>query len=105
MSAFLAIVLVALGTYASRAVFILVLAQRQFPPMALRALEYVAPAVMGALVVSMLTSGEGTVLIGMPEIAGLVCCAAVAWKTRNHVYTLFAAMLLYWIVAAVLSSG
>ncbi|MFK7828909.1 MAG: AzlD domain-containing protein [Congregibacter sp.] len=103
MSALLAILLVGLGTYASRAVFILALAQRQFPPLALRALEYVAPAVMGALVVSMLTSAEGTVAVGFAEIAGLGCCALLAWKTRNHVYALFAAMTAYWLLAAMLN--
>ncbi|MFT6771004.1 MAG: branched-subunit amino acid transport protein, partial [Congregibacter sp.] len=56
MSEFLAIVLAGLGTYLSRAIFIVVLADRSFPPLALRALEYVAPAVMGALIVSMLTT-------------------------------------------------
>lgn len=102
MSAFLAILLVAIGTYASRAVFIVALADAKFPPLALRALEYVGPAVMGALVVSMLTSADGEVAIGVPELAGLSCCAWVAWKTRNHVYTLLAAMSVFWLCGAAL---
>ncbi len=96
MTAFLAIVLTGLGTYASRAVFIVALGQRRFPPLILRVLEYVAPAVLGALVVSMLTTADGTVLIGLPELAGLACAAAVAWTTRNHIFTLLAAMVVFW---------
>lgn len=100
MSQFLAILLAGIGTYLSRAIFIIALADRQFPPLALRALEYVAPAVMGALIVSMLTTAEGEVLIALPEVAGLTCAAFVAWKTRNHIYTLVTGMAVFWSVAA-----
>ncbi|MFT6771952.1 MAG: branched-subunit amino acid transport protein, partial [Congregibacter sp.] len=87
--------------YLSRAIFIVVLADRSFPPLALRALEYVAPAVMGALIVSMLTTAEGEVVIGAPEVTGLTCAALVAWKTRNHIYTLLTGMTVFWCVAAI----
>ncbi|MEE4277761.1 MAG: AzlD domain-containing protein [Halieaceae bacterium] len=98
MSAFIAILITALGTYASRAIFIVALAQRRFPPLALRTLEYVAPAVMGALIVAMLTTAEGEVRLGAAELLGLLVAAAVARATRNHVLTLFAAMATFWIV-------
>ncbi|WP_439106701.1 AzlD domain-containing protein [Congregibacter sp.] len=103
MTHFFAIVLAGIGTYLSRAIFIVALADRRFPPLALRALEYVAPAVMGALIVSMLTSTDGEVLIGAPEIAGLACAAVVAWKTRNHTYTLLTGMVVFWSVAALIA--
>ena len=97
MSAFVAILLAGLGTYLSRAIFILALAERRFPPLALRALEYVAPAVLGALVVSMLTTADGQVHMGTAELAGLACAAVVAWKSRNHILTLVAAMAVFWL--------
>lgn len=99
MSQFLAILLAGLGTYFSRAIFIIAFADRHFPPLALRALEYVAPAVMGALIVSMLTTADGEVGIAAPELAGLLCAAIVAWNTRNHIYTLLAGMMVFWSVA------
>ena len=102
MSVAVAILLAGIGTYLSRAVFILVLAQRRFPPLALRALEYVAPAVMGALIVSMLTTPRGDVQIGVPEITGLVCAAIAIRATRSHVYALFAGMGSFWITAYLL---
>ncbi len=99
MSAAIAILITGIGTYLSRAVFILALAQRRFPPLALRALEYVAPSVMGALIVTMLTSPRGDVLIGAPELIGLVVAAITARTTRNHVLTLFLAMGAFWLTA------
>ncbi|WOJ96601.1 AzlD domain-containing protein [Congregibacter brevis] len=103
MSQFLAILLAGIGTYLSRAIFVVALAEVRFPPLALRALEYVAPAVMGALIVSMLTSSEGEVLIAAPELAGLSSAALVAWKTRNHIVTLLTGMAVFWTVAAFLN--
>ena len=100
MNTFLAIVLAGIGTYASRALFIVALANQRFPPLALKALEYVAPAVMGALIVSMLSTPAGDVLIGAAELSGLSAAALVAWKTRNHIYTLVAAMAVFWVVGA-----
>lgn len=97
MLTLIAIVLAGVGSYFSRAIFIVALAEQRFPPLALRALEYVAPAVMGALIVSMLTSADGEVQVGLPELAGLFCAALVAWKSRNHILTLVAAMAVFWL--------
>jgi branched-subunit amino acid transport protein len=102
MSDFLAILLAGIGVYLSRAIFIVALADRRFPPVILSALEYVAPAVMGALIVAMLTGPSGQVMIAAPEIAGLLCAALVAYKTRNHSYTVVSAMLVFWLVGALL---
>ena len=99
MSQFFAIVLAGLGTYGMRALFIVILADRAFPPLAMRALEYVAPAVMGALVVSMLTTANGEVSLGAAELGGLICAAVVAARTRNHIVALLAAMAVFWLLA------
>ncbi len=101
MMVLVAIVLTGIGTYALRAVFVVTLSRQQFPALALRALEYVAPAVMGALVISMLTSSAGQVALGVPEITGLAAAAVVAARTRNHIYALFAALSAYWILGYV----
>lgn len=99
MSAAIAILVTGIGTYLSRAIFILALAQRRFPPLALRALEYVAPSVMGALIVTLLTSPQGEVLIGAPELVGLIVAAVTARATRNHILTLIFAMGAFWLTA------
>ncbi|MBT7341134.1 MAG: AzlD domain-containing protein [Halieaceae bacterium] len=96
MMILLTILMMGLGSYAMRAVFILLLSNRSFPPSALKALEYVGPAVMAALVMTMLLSPEGGSAPGVNEWAGLVTAAVVALVTRNHIYVLTLAMAVYW---------
>jgi branched-subunit amino acid transport protein len=96
-----AVLAVGLGTYASRAVFIIALANREIPPTVLKALQYVAPAVLSALIVALLIDSDGNVAVGLPEAAGLVVGGAVAYKTRNHILTLVAGMTMFWLVGAV----
>lgn len=100
MSALVATVLAGVGTYFLRGIFILTLADRQFSPLVLRTLGYVSPAVMGALIVSMLTTSEGTVTLGAAELGGLATAALVAARTRNHIYALLSAMSVYWLLGA-----
>lgn len=98
----LAILLVGLGTYFSRAVFILALANRQIPDPVMVALQFVAPAVLGALIVALLTDSDGKVAIGAPELAAFAVGGLVAHRTRNHIWTLFAGMSVFWVVRALL---
>ena len=88
----MAIVLVGLGTYACRAVFILAFANRKIPDSVLSTLQYVAPATLSALIVTLLIDNDGSLAIGIPEAASLISGAVVAYFTRNHVYTLMAGM-------------
>lgn len=98
MNVLLAIVLTGIGTYAMRAIFLITASKRTFSPTSLRMLEYVAPAVMGALVVSMLIDGTGNLQLGRPELAGLAMAALVAARTRNHILALSAAMTVFWLL-------
>jgi branched-subunit amino acid transport protein len=100
VTALIAIAVVGLGTYLSRAVFILALANRRIPEAVLVPLQFVAPAVLSALVVALLINDDGSVAIGVPELSAFVVGAAVAWGTRNHVYTLVAGMGVFWLIRA-----
>jgi branched-subunit amino acid transport protein len=100
MTEVFAVLAVGLGTYASRAVFIIVLANREIPPTILKSLQYVAPAVLSALIVALLIDGDGNVAIGLAESAGLVAGGLVAYKTRNHILTLIVGMTMFWVVGA-----
>lgn len=100
MIAFLATVVVGFGTYLSRGIFILALAKKQIPDPILLTLQFVAPAVLGALVIALLIDGEGSVAIGMPEVTALVIGGGVAYKTRNHILTLVVGMAVFWLVRA-----
>ena len=98
MTTLLAIVVTGLGTYLSRSIFILSLANRRIPPVVRSALEYVAPAVLGALIVTMLITPDGKVTLGYAEISALIVAGAVALKTRNHILTVAAGMAIFWFV-------
>lgn len=93
-----AIILTGLGTYVMRAFFIFALARYSFPPIMLRALEYVAPAVMGALVISMMTNTKGELTAGWAESLGLLGAAVVAKWTGNHIFALLSGMGTFWII-------
>lgn len=99
MSAFLAILVVGIGTFVSRAIFIVGLARRTIPPGVVRALEYVGPATLAALVVAMLSSGT-RLAVGWPELAGLVAAGLTGWLSRNLILVLVVGMAAYWGVHA-----
>lgn len=98
----LAIALTGLGTYAMRACFIFALARYRFPDVLLKALEFVAPTVMGALVVTMMTAPSGELTAGLAELVGLCSAGLVAIRFQNHILTLFVGMGLFWITRALL---
>ena len=100
MSDMLAVVVVGIGTYISRALFIVALANKRIPDPVLVALKFVAPAVTAALIVALLTDTEGNVAIGVAELAGFVAGGAVAYRTRDHIWTLVAGMAVYWVARA-----
>ncbi len=102
MSAFLAILAVGIGTYLLRSAFILALANRRIPPAVIAALDFVAPAVLAALTVSLLVDGAGRLAVGMAEAAGLVAGSFVIWKTRNFLMSAGVGMGVFWLVGALL---
>jgi branched-subunit amino acid transport protein len=104
MNVLLAILVVGLGTYFCRAVFIIALANRRIPPVVRLAMEHVGPAVMAALVVSMLLGPTGELAAGPAEALALAGAAVVAWKTRNHLLTLAVAMAALWLARGLLGS-
>ena len=93
-----AIIITGIGSYFMRVFFIFALARYQFPPIMLQALEYVAPTVMAALVVSLLTTPNGELIAGVPEIVGLVGTAVVAKVSGNHILALLTGMMTYWLI-------
>ncbi|HWB88286.1 MAG TPA: AzlD domain-containing protein [Acidimicrobiia bacterium] len=100
MRAFLAGVVVGIGTYVFRSLFIIALAKRRIPEAVLTALQFVAPAVLSALVVALLVDSDGNVAVGIPELAAFGAGGVVAYKTRSHVLTLFVGMGVFWLVRA-----
>lgn len=98
MSALIATLVVGVGTYMSRSIFILALARKRIPDAVLLSLQFVAPAVLGALVVALLINDDGSVAIGIPELAAFVAGGVTVYKTRNHILTLAVGMTVFWVV-------
>lgn len=91
------IVLGGLGTYAIRAVFLL-LADRvaALPGRARVALRMIPPAAMAALTAPPLLRAQGSVSVATPEFLAGGVALLVAWRTRSIPWTLvagFAAVL------------
>ncbi|MCI0425171.1 MAG: AzlD domain-containing protein [Actinobacteria bacterium] len=100
MSDFLAVLVVGVSSYVSRSIFIVTLARRAIPESARRVLDYVAPSVLGALVVAVLIGPTGEVTLGAPELAALAAGGVVAYLTRNHLITLVTGMTVFWVIRA-----
>lgn len=96
--AFIATVVVGVGTYFLRSIFIVTLADRPVPPAMRQALRFVAPAVMAALVVSLLYGGEGGGGVGAVELISLGVGGLVGWRTRSLVWVLVAGMSSLWLL-------
>lgn len=94
----IATVVVGIGTYLMRASFILALADRNFPPRVTEGLRYVAPAVMAALVVSLLFDGEGSGGAGWVELSAIAVGGVVGWRTRSLPWVLVAGMATLWLL-------
>ena len=100
-TALFAVLTVGVVTYAMRAGLILALADAELPEWLLRALRYVAPAVLAALTVSLIADPDAPNQgVSFAEVAGLVVAVPVAWKTKNLIATLTAGMTVFWLVLA-----
>jgi branched-subunit amino acid transport protein len=100
VTTFLATLVAGVGTYASRSIFILALAKKRIPDAVLVTLQFVAPAVLAALIVTLLIDDSGSVAIGIPEASALAVGGLVTYKTRNHILTLVVGMTVYWVLRA-----
>lgn len=88
-----------LVTYAFRAGPILALADRDLPQIVVVALRNVGPAVLAALVVTLVADPDAVNSgVTVPEVAGLVAGALTAWRFKNMMITLAAGMIVFWLL-------
>jgi branched chain amino acid efflux pump len=86
-------------TYSARAVPILFLADRTMPRPVERALRYVGPAVISALVVTLIADGGGRSGVELVECIALAVAIGVTVATRNLIAALAAGMGALWIAS------
>ena len=94
MIATLVLLAVAAGSWLLRVAFIAFVDVETMPASVRKALDYVAPAVTAALVVTTLADGEGYtgLRLSLPEVAGLLAAAAITVRTGSLLSALLAAM-------------
>lgn len=96
-----AIAIIGLATYAIRLSFIYLFGRvDSVPPRLDRALRFVPPAVLGALVAPALLTVRPSVTATLADerlLAGIVA-AAVAWRTENVFATIAAGMISLWVL-------
>ena len=97
----LVIVLVGASNYLARLSFIALLARRSMSPLAMRALRYVAVAMLAALVVpAVMGTPAAPVLWPNPKLVAALAAGSVAWFTRSTAGTLVTGMVVLWLVQA-----
>jgi branched-subunit amino acid transport protein len=88
-----------LVTFAARYPVLALLSRFELPEWLLRALRYIPPAVLTALIVPALVMPDGEKLAISPANATLIAGSAavlIAWRTRNLLLTLSIGMAVFW---------
>ncbi len=105
MTLWLTIIAMGLVTYAIRLSLIGVLGDLQVPPFVARALRFVPPAVLSAIILPELLRPDDTLDLSLSNarlLAGLLA-GLVAWRTKNVLATIAVGMAALWILQWVMS--
>lgn len=103
MREWLVLLAVGLGTYAARAVFLVSL-RSEPPPVVARALTYVAPAVLAAIMVPALIAPGGTISIAttLPGLGAAACSWLLWWRTKSFPLALLGGLAVGFAIGVVL---
>jgi len=99
-SVWLLFIILGIGNFALRFSCIYLFGKVKMPGLMHRALRFVPPAVLAALVFPALTYPNGTLDLSLDNIhllAGLGG-ALTAWKTKNVLWTIAVGMVLFWVL-------
>ena len=102
MTLWLTMIAIGVATFLLRLSFISVLGRIEIPDLVRRALRFVPPAVLTAIIFPELLIHEGTLNLSLSNdrlIAGLLA-AVVAWRTKNVVLTILVGMLFLYLLQA-----
>lgn len=93
-----------LVTFGIRLSFIALLGKVELPPVLTRALRFVPPAVLSAIIFPELLVRDGALALhpGNARLVAGVVAAFVAWRTRNVVLTIAVGMAALWAAQALL---
>lgn len=88
-----------LATYLIRLMPILYVGKRALPSWLERALRFVPPAVLTAIIVPevLIPGGQVAISLSNARLLAALLAMLVAWKTRNTILTIVVGMLALWI--------
>jgi branched-subunit amino acid transport protein len=91
-------------TYAIRLAMVLLIGRLAVPPLLARALRYVPPAVLAALILPELLLSGGTPVLSPsnPRLLAGALAAFVAWRSGSALLAIGAGMLALWLLQAAL---
>ncbi len=101
----LALVIVGMGivTYGIRLSMIVLLGRVEIPPVVRRALRFVPPAVLSAIIVPELLQPGGNMISPInPRVLAGALAALIAWRSRNTLLAIGLGMLAFWLLRAAL---
>ena len=93
-------------TFAIRLSLILLLGRFTVPPLIQRALRFVPPAVLSALIFPELLLPGGTIVFsfGNPRLLAGVLAGVVVWKSKNALLAIAVGMMALWVLQALFST-
>jgi len=91
-------------TFATRLSFIALLGHEGFPPLLKRALRFVPPAVLSAIICMEVVVRDGAPALGAGNVRLLAAALAalVAWRTRSVLLTVSIGMAALWTIQSLL---
>jgi branched-subunit amino acid transport protein len=97
MTALIVFALAGVGVYLARASFIVLVGERALPDWAERLLRNVGPAVLAALITSLLlTDGITSFATDPAQIVAVLVAIGIAVRTKSFVWTFVVGMAVYW---------
>jgi branched-subunit amino acid transport protein len=103
MNYWLIILAMGLVTFGIRLLPIALLGRVEIPIVVQRALRFVPPAVLSAIVAPelLMPGGEFNLSLGNARLIAGVIAMAVAWRTKNVLLTIVAGMIALWVLSAI----
>lgn len=107
MNYWLIIIGMGVVTYGIRLSAIALLGQREFPQIIQRALRFVPPAVLSAIIFPELFQPSGQFDLALTNVRLLagVLASIVAWRTKNVLATIIVGMIALWVLQALLATA
>lgn len=93
-------------TFGTRYPVLAWLSRSQLPPGIFRALRYVPPAVLSAIIFPAVLLPEGDLALGLENafLAAGIISALIAWRTRNLLLTIVLGMAALWVWRGLIGS-